>query len=132
MLKNGYNFGGEQSGHLIFLDYGTTGDGMLSAVQLANIVVEKGQTLADLAKEMPKYPQLLKNLRVEDKNAMMTNKAILAVIAEVETEMNGKGRVLVRPSGTEPLVRVMVEAETEALCESYVERILAVVEVEMK
>lgn len=77
---------------------------------------------------MPKYPQLLKNLRVEDKNAMMTNEAILAVIAEVEAEMNGKGRVLVRPSGTEPLVRVMVEAETEELCESYVERILAIVE----
>lgn len=132
MLKNGYNFGGEQSGHLIFLDYGTTGDGMLSAVQLAQIVVEKQQTLADLASEMPKYPQLLKNLRVEDKNAMMTNVAILDVIAEVEAEMNGKGRVLVRPSGTEPLVRVMVEAETEVLCESYVERILKVVEEEMK
>lgn len=132
MLKNGYNFGGEQSGHLIFLDYGTTGDGMLSAVQLAQIVVEKQQTLADLAAEMPKYPQLLKNLRVEDKNAMMTNVAILAVIAEVEAEMNGKGRVLVRPSGTEPLVRVMVEAETEELCTSYAERILKVVEVEMK
>lgn len=132
MLKNGYNFGGEQSGHLIFLDYGTTGDGMLSAVQLANIVVERGQTLADLAKEMPKYPQLLKNIRVEDKNAMMSNEAILAVIAEIEAEMDGKGRVLVRPSGTEPLVRVMVEAKTEALCESYVERILAVVELEMK
>ncbi len=128
MLKNGYNFGGEQSGHLIFLDYGTTGDGMLSAVQLAQIVVEKQQTLADLASEMPKYPQLLKNLRVEDKNAMMTNEFILAVIAEVETEMNGKGRVLVRPSGTEPLVRVMVEAETEELCVNYVERILKVVE----
>ena len=132
MLNNGYNFGGEQSGHLIFLDYGTTGDGMLSAVQLAQIVVEKQQTLADLAKEMPKYPQLLKNLRVEDKNAMMESVAILAVIAEVEKEMNGKGRVLVRPSGTEPLVRVMVEAETEVLCESYVERILKVVEEEMK
>ena len=105
---------------------------MLSAVQLANIVVEKGQTLADLAKEMPKYPQLLKNIRVEDKNAMMSNEAILAVIAEVEAEMNGKGRVLVRPSGTEPLVRVMVEAQTEELCKAYVERILAVVEVEMK
>lgn len=68
---------------------------MLSAVQLANIVVEKGQTLADLAKEMPKYPQLLKNIRVEDKNAMMSNEAILAVIAEIEAEMDGKGRVLV-------------------------------------
>ncbi len=90
-----HNFGGEQSGHLIFLDYGTIGDGMLSAVQLANIVVEKGQTLADLAKEMPKYPQLLKNIRVEDKNAMMSNEAILAVIAEIEAEMDGKDRVLV-------------------------------------
>ena len=132
MLKNDYNFGGEQSGHLIFLDYGTTGDGMLSAVQLAKIIVEKGQSLAELAKEMPKYPQLLKNLRVEDKQAMMTNEAILSVIAEVEAEMDGKGRVLVRPSGTEPLVRVMVEAETQELCESYVNRILAVVEEQLK
>lgn len=81
---------------------------------------------------MPKYPQLLKNLRVEDKNAMMTNVAILDVIAEVEAEMNGKGRVLVRPSGIEPLVRVMVEAETEALCESYVDHILKLLEEDMK
>ncbi len=131
MLNNGYNFGGEQSGHLIFLDYGTTGDGMLSAVQLANIVVEKGQSLAELAKEMPKYPQLLKNLRVEDKMAMMTNVKILEEIVNIEAEMNGKGRVLVRPSGTEPLVRVMVEAETENLCESYVRRLLEVVEKEL-
>ena len=106
MLANGYNFGGEQSGHLIFLDYGTTGDGMLSAVQLANIVVEKGQSLAELAKEMPKYPQLLKNLRVEDKMAMMTNVKILEEIVNIEAEMNGKGRVLVRPSGTENHTRL--------------------------
>ncbi|MGL4373431.1 MAG: phosphoglucosamine mutase [Turicibacter sp.] len=132
MLKNGYNFGGEQSGHLIFLDYGTTGDGMLSAVQLAKIVAEKQTSLADLAKEMKKYPQLLKNLRVEDKKAMMTNEAILAVIAEVEAEMNGRGRVLVRPSGTEPLVRVMVEAETQELCEAHVNKILNVVEQELR
>lgn len=132
MLKNDYNFGGEQSGHLIFLDYGTTGDGMLSAVQLAKIIVEKGKSLAELAKEMPKYPQLLKNLRVEDKQSMMTNESILAVIAEVEAEMDGRGRVLVRPSGTEPLVRVMVEAETQELCESYVNRIVAVVEEQLK
>ena len=131
MLANDYNFGGEQSGHLIFLDHGTTGDGMLSAVQLANIVVEKGQTLAKLAKEMPKYPQLLKNLRVEDKMAMMTNVKILEEIVNIEAEMNGKGRVLVRPSGTEPLVRVMVEAQTENLFESYVSRLLDVVEKEL-
>ena len=104
---------------------------MLSAVQLANIVVEKGKSLAELAKEMPKYPQLLKNLRVEDKMAMMTNVNILEEIVNIEAEMNGRGRVLVRPSGTESLVRVMVEAKTTGLCESYVERILDVVKKEL-
>lgn len=127
MLKNGYNFGGEQSGHLIFLDYASTGDGLLSAVQLTKILVEKGKSLSELAQDLRKYPQLLKNLRVEDKEAMMNNEAILAEIAAVEAHMNGKGRVLVRPSGTEPLVRVMVEAETEVLCESYVNQIINVV-----
>ena len=131
MLQNGYNFGGEQSGHLIFLDYGTTGDGMLSAIQLASIVVEKQESLAKLAQEMPKYPQVLKNLRVEDKMAMMTNVSILDEIVSIEKQMDGKGRVLVRPSGTEPLVRVMVEAETETLCEEYVNRLLSVVKREM-
>lgn len=132
MLKNDYNFGGEQSGHLIFLDYATTGDGLLSAVQLAKVVVEKGRSLAELAQDMKKYPQLLKNLRVEDKEAMMTNEAILAEIAKVESMMNGNGRVLVRPSGTESLVRVMVEAETEELCEQYVGQILDVVKKELE
>ena len=132
MLKNGYNFGGEQSGHLIFLDYATTGDGLLSAVQLAKAVVETEKSLAELAKDMKKYPQLLKNIRVEDKEAMMTNKAILAEIEAVESEMDGKGRVLVRPSGTESLVRVMVEAETETLCEKYVGQILEVVKKELE
>lgn len=131
MLQNEYNFGGEQSGHLIFLDHGTTGDGMLSAIQLASIVVEKQESLAELAQEMPKYPQVLKNLRVEDKMAMMTNISILDEIVSIEKQMDGKGRVLVRPSGTEPLVRVMVEAETETLCEEYVNRLLSVVEREM-
>ena len=104
---------------------------MLSAIQLASIVVEKEQTLAALAQEMPKYPQVLKNLRVEDKMAMMTNISILDEIVSIENQMDGKGRVLVRPSGTEPLVRVMVEAETETLCEEYVNRLLSVVEREM-
>ncbi len=131
MLQNEYNFGGEQSGHLIFLDHGTTGDGMLSAIQLASIVVEKQESLAELAQEMPKYPQVLKNLRVEDKMAMMTNVSILDEIVSIEKQMDGKGRVLVRPSGTEPLVRVMVEAETETLCEEYVNCLLSVVEREM-
>ena len=131
MLENDYNFGGEQSGHLIFLDYSTTGDGLLSAVQLAKIIVETKKPLSVLASDMKKYPQLLKNLRVEDKEAMLKNQNILAEIGNVETQMAGKGRVLVRPSGTEPLVRVMVEAETEELCQQYVNQILAVVEKEL-
>ena len=131
MLENGYNFGGEQSGHLILLDHSTTGDGLLSAVLLAKIVVESKKTLSDLAADMKKYPQLLKNLRVEDKEAMLKNVQILSEIEKVEAEMSGKGRVLVRPSGTEPLVRVMVEAETEALCQKYVNQILAVVDQEL-
>ncbi len=104
---------------------------MLSAIQLASIVVEKQESLAELAQEMPKYPQVLKNLRVEDKMAMMTNVSILDEIVSIEKQMDGKGRVLVRPSGTEPLVRVMVEAETETLCEEYVNCLLSVVEREM-
>ncbi len=104
---------------------------MLSAIQLASIVVEKQESLAKLAQEMPKYPQVLKNLRVEDKMAMMTNVSILDEIVSIEKQMDGKGRVLVRPSGTEPLVRVMVEAETETLCEEYVNRLLSVIKREM-
>lgn len=132
MLKNDYNFGGEQSGHIIFLDYLATGDGLLSALQLAKIIVEKGKSLAELAKGMTKYPQLLKNIQVDDKEAMMTNQAILTKVQEIEAEMAGKGRVLVRPSGTEPLIRVMVEAETEDLCEQYVNQVLDVVKQELK
>jgi len=132
MLKNDYNFGGEQSGHLIFLDYATTGDGLLSAAQLAKVIVEQEKSLSELAQDMTKYPQLLKNVRVEDKQAMMTNEAILAEIAAVELNMNGNGRVLVRPSGTESLVRIMVEAETTELCNKYVNQILEVVKQELE
>src|SRR5262249_9176641 len=110
MRKNGFNLGGEQSGHIIFLDHITTGDGMLSAIQLVSIVKETGKTLSQLAGEMKKYPQLLINVRVTDKNEALNNERIKGIIAEVEEEMNGNGRILVRPSGTEPLIRVMAEA----------------------
>ncbi|KPD00081.1 Phosphoglucosamine mutase [Geobacillus sp. BCO2] len=116
MKKNGYNLGGEQSGHIIFLDYNTTGDGMLTALQLVNIMKIKGKPLSELAGEMKKYPQLLVNVRVKEKEKAMENEQVKNVIAEVEAEMNGNGRVLVRPSGTEPLVRIMAEAPTEEAC----------------
>lgn len=131
MRKNGYNLGGEQSGHIIFLDYNTTGDGMLTALQLVNIMKIKGKPLSELASEMKKYPQQLINVKVADKHKVMENEKVKAVIQEVEKEMNGNGRVLVRPSGTEPLVRVMAEAPTEEACRNYVERIASVIREEM-
>ncbi len=131
MKKNGYNLGGEQSGHIIFLDHNTTGDGMLTGLQLVNILKQTKKPLSELAKEMPKYPQELVNIRVADKHNVTNNEKVKEVIAQVESEMNGNGRVLVRPSGTEPVVRVMVEAPTSEECEAYVNRIAKVVEEEM-
>lgn len=127
MRKHNYSLGGEQSGHLIFLDYSTTGDGMLSGVQLAQIVKATGRKLSELAAEMPVYPQKLVNIRVTDKFEAMNGERVLATIQEAEAEMNGNGRILVRASGTEPLVRVMAEAPTKEECDLYVEKIAQVV-----
>ncbi|CAM4091225.1 phosphoglucosamine mutase [Mesobacillus thioparans] len=131
MKKNGYNLGGEQSGHIIFLDYNTTGDGLLTGLQLANIMKATNKPLSELAGEMKKYPQVLVNIRVTDKHHVTDNEKVKAVIEQVEAEMNGNGRILVRPSGTEPLVRVMAEAATAELCQEHVNRIAAVVQEEM-
>ncbi|KQL52178.1 phosphoglucosamine mutase [Heyndrickxia shackletonii] len=131
MKNDGYNLGGEQSGHVIFLDYNTTGDGLLSGIQLVNIMKATKKPLSELAKEMKKYPQKLVNVMVSDKYHVTDNESVKAIIQEVESEMGGNGRILVRPSGTEPLVRVMAEAPTEEKCEEYVRRIVEVVEKEM-
>lgn len=131
MKKNGYNLGGEQSGHIIFLDYNTTGDGLLTGLQLANIMKVTNKPLSELAGEMKKYPQVLVNIRVTDKHHVTDNQKVKEVIEQVEAEMDGNGRILVRPSGTEPLVRVMAEAPSAELCQEYVDRIATVVEEEM-
>lgn len=131
MRKNGYNFGGEQSGHMVFLDYNTTGDGILSGIQLLNVMKETGKKLSELAAEVQTYPQKLVNIRVSDKNGAMDVPAIKAIIEEVESEMNGDGRILVRPSGTEPLLRVMAEAPTQEKVDIYVDRIASVVKQEI-
>lgn len=131
MRKNGYNLGGEQSGHIIFLDYNTTGDGMLTGLQLVNVMKQTQKPLSELAREVEKYPQKLMNVRVKDKHRVMENEKVQAIIEEVEQEMAGNGRILVRPSGTEPLVRIMAEAPTDEACEEYVNRIAEVVEQEM-
>ncbi|PLR80083.1 phosphoglucosamine mutase [Bacillus canaveralius] len=131
MKKNGFNLGGEQSGHIIFLDYNTTGDGLLTGLQLVNIMKVTQKPLSELAAGMKKFPQVLVNIRVTDKHHVTENVKVKEVIDQVEAEMNGDGRILVRPSGTEPLVRVMAEAPTEELCQAYVDRIAEVVRAEM-
>ncbi|MCH1627968.1 phosphoglucosamine mutase [Fredinandcohnia quinoae] len=131
MKKGGFNLGGEQSGHIIFLDYNTTGDGLLTGLQLVNIMKMTQKPLSQLASEMKSFPQLLVNVKVTDKYKVAENPTIKSIIDQVEQEMSGNGRILVRPSGTEPLVRVMAEAPTEEECKEYVERIVKVVQEEM-
>ncbi|MGT2667729.1 phosphoglucosamine mutase [Streptococcus rifensis] len=133
MRKNGYNLGGEQSGHVILMDYNTTGDGQLTAVQLTKVMKETGLKLSELAAQVTIYPQKLVNIRVENsiKDKAMDVPAIAAVIQKMEAEMNGNGRILVRPSGTEPLLRVMAEAPTDEEVNYYVDTIAEVVRAEI-
>lgn len=131
MRRGQYNLGGEQSGHIVMMDYNTTGDGLLTGVHLAAIIKASGKTLSELAAQMTKYPQRLVNIRVTDKHAVEQNEDVAQAIQAVETEMNGEGRVLVRPSGTEPLVRVMVEAKTEQDADRFVTSISNVVREKM-
>lgn len=127
MRANGYNLGGEQSGHVVFLDHSTTGDGLLTGIQLLNVMKNTGKPLSELANEVTVYPQELINIRVTDKDAVMEHPRVQEVIAEVEEEMAGDGRVLVRASGTENLLRVMTEAPTDEEVTEYCERIANVV-----
>ena len=115
MLQNGYNIGGEQSGHIIFLDDNTTGDGLLSALHLLQVMVETGRSLSDLASVMEVLPQALVNAKVPNhkKDKFMEYTEISDAIRQVEEKFNGEGRVLIRPSGTEPLVRVMIEGKNQ-------------------
>lgn len=109
MLKNGYKIGGEQSGHIIFTDYSTTGDGLITALQVLSSLKRSGRKASDLTALMTTYPQLLVNVKVATKEGWETNEAIKGAIAEGDKELGENGRILVRPSGTEPLIRVMAE-----------------------
>ncbi|HHL0845955.1 TPA: phosphoglucosamine mutase [Streptococcus agalactiae] len=133
MRKSGYNLGGEQSGHVIIMDYNTTGDGQLTAIQLTKVMKETGKKLSELASEVTIYPQKLVNIRVENnmKDKAMEVPAIAEIIAKMEEEMDGNGRILVRPSGTEPLLRVMAEAPTNEAVDYYVDTIADVVRTEI-
>ena len=115
MINNGYTLGGEQSGHIIFLEHNTTGDGLVTALQMASIVKKTGKTLSELASIMKELPQVLANAKVPNsmKNIHQEDEEIKNEIAKIEKALNGVGRVLIRPSGTEPLVRVMLEGENQ-------------------
>ena len=124
MVKNGYQLGGEQSGHIIFSKHATTGDGILTSLKIMEVMLEKKASLGTLAGEVKIYPQLLENLRVQDMDETLNHPEVQKAIREVEERLGTEGRVLVRKSGTEPLLRVMVEALTDELCEENVLHII--------
>ena len=123
MMANGHSLGGEQSGHIIFSQYARTGDGILTSIQLMEVMLEKKMSLGELVKPMRVYPQLLVNVRVADKAAVRNDEEIWQAVSEANAKLGTDGRLLVRESGTEPVIRVMAEAETDQLCSEYVGRI---------
>ena len=130
MVKNDYTLGGEQSGHIIFKKHGTTGDGILTSLMLMEVMLEKKMSLAELSSEVKIYPQLLKNVRVADKQAARENPEVIKAVDAAAEALGDDGRILVRESGTEPLIRVMVEAVTDELCAKHVNNVIDVMEAE--
>ena len=126
MMQYGHSLGGEQSGHIIFSKYAVTGDGVLTSLMLMEVMLEKKQKLSELRKGLTIYPQLLKNVRVGDKPTAQNDPDVVAATEEVAKALGDNGRILIRESGTEPVIRVMVEAETQELCEKYVDRVVKV------
>ena len=127
MLKNGHRFGGEQSGHIIFSKYASTGDGILTAIKIMEVILEKKMTLSKLASPVHIYPQVLKNVRVKDKPSAINDPDVEKAVEDVKLDLKDTGRILVRESGTEPVIRVMVEAGTEKECERYVDAVIDVI-----
>ena len=127
MRKNDYSLGGEQSGHIVLMNYATTGDGILAAVKLSNIIKTSGKSLEELASEVSIYPQKLVNIKVIDKKTAMEDSEILSECEKVEKELEGNGRILLRASGTENLIRVMVEASSDELTDKYCEQVAKIV-----
>ena len=128
MSKNGYRLGGEQSGHIIFKKYATTGDGILTAIKMMEVMLEKKVPLSELASKLKIYPQVLENVRVADKSAVMEDQEILDAVDRITEELEGDGRILLRESGTEPVIRVMVEAGDGETCQKYVDQVVQMIE----
>lgn len=128
MMQNGYSIGGEQSGHIIFSKYATTGDGILTSLMVMEVMLERKLKLSDIVKDVTKYPQILKNVKVPNKKTALNNEELKMAIKKVEEELGDEGRVLVRPSGTEPVLRIMVEAMTDEICNKHIDSISKVLE----
>ncbi len=126
MVKYGNCLGGEQSGHIIFSKHATTGDGILTSLKVMEVMLEKKESLGKLASEVEIFPQVLKNVRVHDKQQAQDDAKVQEAVEKVAAELGGDGRILLRQSGTEPVVRVMVEAASEAICEKYVDQVIEV------
>ncbi|MFA9465342.1 MAG: phosphoglucosamine mutase [Velocimicrobium sp.] len=126
MINNGHILGGEQSGHIIFRKYAATGDGVLTSLMLMEVMLEKKVFLSELTKDILIYPQLLENVKVASKPAAKQDEIVIETVAEIEKELGQDGRILLRESGTEPVIRVMVEAKSDELCRKYVDRVVAV------
>ena len=127
MLKNGYSLGGEQSGHIIFSKYASTGDGILTSLKMMEVIMARKKKLSELTADLAIYPQVLENVRVHDKAAAQADVDVQAAVESVAEALGDTGRILVRESGTEPLLRVMVEAESEELCRKYVDQVVEIV-----
>ncbi|MBR5294381.1 MAG: phosphoglucosamine mutase, partial [Oscillospiraceae bacterium] len=127
MMANGCRLGGEQSGHIIFSKYASTGDGILTSLKIMEVMMARKKPLSELHADLTIYPQVLKNIRVTDKRMAQDDPDVRAAVAEIESKLGDSGRILVRESGTEPVVRVMVEAETEDICREYVDHVLEVI-----
>ena len=128
MVQNGHRIGGEQSGHIIFTKYATTGDGILTSLKMMEVMLAKQKPMSELAAPVVFYPQVLKNVRVKSKPDAQNDPDVQAAVAAVAEELGDDGRILVRESGTEPVIRVMVEADTDEICEKYVDQVIKVIE----
>ena len=126
MMQNNYSLGGEQSGHIIFSKYAVTGDGILTSLMIMEVIQEMKQPLSQLTRGLTIYPQLLVNVKVKDKLAAREDEDVKAIAAEVEEKLGDEGRLLLRESGTEPLIRVMVEAKTDEICKTCVDKVVTV------
>ena len=130
MVRNNFSLGGEQSGHIIFSKHATTGDGILTSLMVMEVMLEKKMSLSKLTEPVTIYPQLLKNVRVADKKTARENAEVTKAVEAVAEALGDDGRILVRESGTEPVIRVMVEAATDELCEKYVNQVIEVIKKE--